>query len=51
MKLYEIQQVKNEKTKPSEYVLSDGNGLQLRVMPNGTKSWHWSYKSQSTLCK
>lgn len=29
-------------------MLSDGNGLQLRVMPNGTKSWRWIYKSPST---
>ncbi|MGR2768265.1 integrase domain-containing protein [Photobacterium ganghwense] len=41
-------QVKNAKPKKSEYVLSDGNGLQLRVMPNGTKSWRWLYKSPST---
>lgn len=31
--------IKNSKTKEKEYLLSDGNGLFLRVRPDGTKSW------------
>ncbi|MEZ9481913.1 integrase domain-containing protein [Vibrio splendidus] len=38
-------QLKNSKPKNSEYVLSDGYGLQVRIMSNGTKSWRFVYKS------
>ncbi|HIF9255924.1 TPA: integrase domain-containing protein [Photobacterium damselae] len=37
-------QLKNAKPKNSEYVLSDGYGLQVRIMSNGTKSWRFVYK-------
>jgi len=38
-------QLKNAKPKDSEYVLSDGQSLQFRVMKNGTKSWRLLYKN------
>ncbi|MGI2797019.1 MULTISPECIES: integrase domain-containing protein [Photobacterium] len=38
-------QVKNARPFEKEYILSDGQGLQLRVMPNGTKSWRLIYKN------
>ncbi|MEZ9176902.1 integrase domain-containing protein [Vibrio kanaloae] len=41
-------ELKNAKPKSSEYVLSDGFGLQVRVMSNGTKSWRFVYKSPET---
>lgn len=41
-------QLKNAKSKDKEYILSDGQGLQLRVMPNGTKSWRFVYKNPET---
>lgn len=31
-----------------EYVLSDGDGLQLRVRPNGSKSWQFRYRHPQT---
>lgn len=31
------------KPKDKEYTLSDGGGLQLRIRPNGTKSWQYKY--------
>lgn len=37
--------VKGIKPTEKEQVFSDGQGLQLRVMPNGTKSWRFVYKS------
>ncbi|RIH70475.1 integrase [Vibrio splendidus] len=37
-------QLKNAKPKGNEYVLSDGKGLQVRIMSNGTKSWRLVYK-------
>ncbi|MGY3569136.1 integrase domain-containing protein [Vibrio paucivorans] len=36
-------QIKNAKPKSKEYILSDGNGLRLRVKPNGTKTWLLNY--------
>lgn len=35
--------VKQSKPTDKDYVLSDGGGLQLRVKPNGSKLWHFSY--------
>ncbi|MCG9702749.1 tyrosine-type recombinase/integrase [Vibrio natriegens] len=36
-------QIKNAKSKTKEYILSDGNGLRLRIKTNGTKSWLFNY--------
>ena len=36
-------QVKNAKPAEKEYNLSDGDGLALRVKPNGTKMWVFNY--------
>src|SRR5690554_5677289 len=36
-------QIKQARPKASEYSLSDGGGLALRVKPNGTKSWLFNY--------
>lgn len=36
-------QVEAAKPKEREYNLSDGQGLQLRIRPNGTKSWLFNY--------
>lgn len=35
--------VATTKPKEKEFTLSDGEGLQLRVRPNGTKSWQFKY--------
>ncbi|TOF06658.1 integrase [Vibrio parahaemolyticus] len=40
--------VKSLKPAGKEQLLSDGRGLQLRIMPNGTKSWRFVYKSPAT---
>ncbi|MEZ8928459.1 MULTISPECIES: integrase domain-containing protein [unclassified Vibrio] len=40
--------LKNAKPKTGEYIISVGDGLQLRVLPNGTKSWRMIYKSPET---
>ncbi|EHU9446459.1 tyrosine-type recombinase/integrase [Vibrio vulnificus] len=40
--------VKSIKPTDKEQLLSDGQGLQLRIMPNGTKSWRFVYKSPAT---
>ncbi|MEZ8544439.1 integrase domain-containing protein [Vibrio splendidus] len=40
--------IKNAKPKASEYILSDGQGLQVRVIKNGTKSWRLVYKNPET---
>ena len=37
-------EVKQAKPKDKVYKLSDGGGLQLRVRPNGTRSWLFDYK-------
>lgn len=37
-------QIKTAATTGKEYTLSDGDGLQLRVRANGTKSWQFKYK-------
>lgn len=36
-------EVKQAKPKDKEYNLADGNGLQLRVKPNGSKLWIFNY--------
>jgi integrase len=36
-------EIKQAKPKEKVYGLNDGNGLQLRVKPNGTKSWLFDY--------
>ncbi|MBA1433179.1 MAG: integrase arm-type DNA-binding domain-containing protein, partial [Epsilonproteobacteria bacterium] len=36
-------EIKNVKPKEKKYTLSDGGGLFLRVMPNGSKFWKLSY--------
>ncbi|MCR9366024.1 tyrosine-type recombinase/integrase [Vibrio antiquarius] len=37
--------IKNEKPTDKERTISDGDGLQLRILPNGTKSWRFVYTS------
>ena len=41
-------QVKQAKSKEKEYNLADGNGLQLRVRPNGSKLWILKYSQPYT---
>jgi integrase len=41
-------QVKQAKPRATEYSLSDGNGLALRVKPSGTKSWLFNYYTPFT---
>lgn len=41
-------QVDKAKPKPKEYNLADGNGLALRVKPNGTKLWIFNYYTPFT---
>jgi integrase len=36
-------EVKHAKAKDKQYKLADGDGLQLRVMPNGSKQWLLDY--------
>ncbi|MEC4726041.1 integrase arm-type DNA-binding domain-containing protein [Shewanella sp. D64] len=36
-------QVKQAKPKDKEYSINDGDGLALRVRPNGGKSWFFTY--------
>jgi len=36
--------IRNAKPSPKEYNLPDGNGLHLRVKPNGSKTWIYNYK-------
>ncbi|WP_017446203.1 integrase domain-containing protein [Gayadomonas joobiniege] len=36
-------EVKNAKLKEKDYVLSDGNGLQLRIRSNGSRLWNLNY--------
>jgi hypothetical protein len=36
-------QVKQSKPKVKEYKLSDGDGLQLRIKPTGSRSWIFNY--------
>ncbi|MEZ8971776.1 integrase arm-type DNA-binding domain-containing protein [Vibrio cyclitrophicus] len=41
-------QIKAAEIKTKEYILSDGNGLNLRIRPNGTKSWQYRYTNRVT---
>jgi integrase len=41
-------QVKQSKAKTKEYTLADGNGLQLRVRPSGSKLWVLKYSQPYT---
>jgi len=41
-------QVKQAKSKNKLYKLSDGEGLQLRVMPTGSKQWLLDYQKPIT---
>lgn len=41
-------QVKRAKVKKSEYNLSDGKGLQLRIKPSGSKVWLFNYARPAT---
>ncbi len=47
-------QLKAVKAKDKDYVLSDGDGLQLRVRSNGSMLWNfstiWAGKRASTHC-
>lgn len=36
------------KARARSYLLADGNGLALRVQPNGTKTWLFRYRRPST---
>ncbi|WP_256611942.1 integrase arm-type DNA-binding domain-containing protein [Vibrio ostreae] len=36
-------QISNAKPQDKKYTLFDGNGLRLRVKPNGTKTWLFNY--------
>lgn len=36
-------QVKQSKPKDKEYILSDGDGLQLKIKPSGSKTWVFKY--------
>jgi hypothetical protein len=37
-------QIQNAKPREKVYKLYDGNGLLLRVKPNGTKIWEYKYR-------
>lgn len=41
-------QIKNMKPGPKDIVLSDGDGLQLRVRTNGSKLWNFNYYHPTT---
>ncbi|WP_305814280.1 integrase domain-containing protein [Photobacterium leiognathi] len=41
-------QVDKAKPKDKEYVLNDGQGLRLRILPNGKKTWLFNYKNLIT---
>lgn len=41
-------QIKKAKIKSKEYILADGNGLNIRIRPNGTKSWQFRYTDPIT---
>lgn len=36
--------LQNLKPISKEYIKSDGNGLYIRIKPNGTKIWYFAYK-------
>ncbi|MEA3097274.1 Arm DNA-binding domain-containing protein [Caballeronia mineralivorans] len=39
---------RNAKTRPKPYHLSDGQGLSLRIRPNGAKTWLFRYRRPGT---
>ena len=41
-------EVKNAKPKTKVYDLPDGDGLQLRIKPNGSKIWQLTYSRHHT---
>ncbi|RIH72843.1 integrase [Vibrio splendidus] len=41
-------EIKNAEIKGKEYILADGNGLNIRIRPNGTKSWQFRYSEPVT---
>ncbi|WP_043448272.1 tyrosine-type recombinase/integrase [Halotalea alkalilenta] len=38
-----VLEVRRAKPAEKQYALTDGNGLQLTVFPNGRKAWQWRY--------
>lgn len=40
-------EISNAKPKKKEYTIFDGNGLRVRVKPNGTKTWLFNYTRPS----
>jgi hypothetical protein len=42
------QQLKRVKPASKDYVLTDGDGLQLRVRSNGSLLWNFSYREPVT---
>ena len=45
--------IKQAKTKEKQYKLTDGEGMFLRVYPNGSKYWqlHWLMKMRKKKCE
>lgn len=41
-------EIKNTPIREKEYILADGNGLNIRIRPNGTKSWQFRYSDPVT---
>ncbi len=41
-------EIKNAQIKDKEYILSDGDGLNIRIRPNGTKSWQFRFSDSVT---
>ncbi|PSV91981.1 integrase [Photobacterium angustum] len=41
-------QIENAKPKEKDYVLSDGDGLQLRIRKNGSRLWNFNYRHPIT---
>lgn len=44
----QLKAVKAVKAKDKDYVLSDGDGLQLRVRSNGSMLWNYNYREPVT---
>ncbi|MCF4174472.1 tyrosine-type recombinase/integrase [Vibrio sp. McD22-P3] len=41
-------EIKKAEVRDKEYILADGNGLNIRIRPNGTKSWQFRYSAPVT---
>ncbi|WP_232582495.1 integrase arm-type DNA-binding domain-containing protein [Photobacterium phosphoreum] len=41
-------QIEHAKPKEKDYVLSDGDGLQLRIRTNGSRLWNFNYRHPVT---